>query len=299
MYFTAKSYENYERVGEPYEKEGKLYTKARCTCDRCGGQGLIAARVENNQIVPIPVDGGICYKCGGAKTITKEVRLYTEKERQALDRAAEKKAEAREKAVEAKLAERLSNSEKNKKKWLLTNGFNEDGVTYCVYGDDTFSIKEQLKEQGCKFSPVLLWHSPVPLDLPDGYGLISFNFEDLMEWNAQDNNAYFYEDSKEKVERKIRELEGPSLSEYVGEVGERLYNITAVYKSSRGFNGKFGWTNIHTFQVDEDVLVWFTQKELDIEKGSPVDLTGTIKKHEEFRGVKTTQLSRCIIKVII
>ena len=50
--------------------------------------------------------------------------------------------------------------------------------------------------------------------------------------------------------------------------------------------------------MGENVLVWFTSVDLDFEKGQAVDLTGTIKKHEEFRGVKTTQLSRCIIKTI-
>jgi hypothetical protein len=84
----------------------------------------------------------------------------------------------------------------------------------------------------------------------------------------------------------------------VGYVGERLRNLTAIYKSTRGFMGNYGWTNIHTFQIGEDVLVWFTAKDLDLERGQAVDLTGTVKKHEEFREVKTTQLSRCIIKAV-
>lgn len=182
--------------------------------------------------------------------------------------------------------------------WLEKNGFSEDGLTYCVFGDDTYSIKEWLKEQGCKFHPLLKWHSPVPLDLPEGYGIISFSFEDLCEWNESQQNAFFYESAKEKVDRAFKEAEGPSLSEYVGEVGERLRNLTAIFKSGRGFSGKYGWTNIYTFQVGEDVLVWFTAKDLDLEKGQAVDLTGTVKKHEEFRGVKTTQLSRCIVKEV-
>ena len=101
-----------------------------------------------------------------------------------------------------------------------------------------------------------------------------------------------------KIDRKIAELMGPSLSEFVGEVGERLRNYTAVFKSTRGFMGNYGWTNIHTFQVGDDILVWFTAKDCSLEKGTVVDLTGTVKKHEEFRGVKTTQLSRCIIKEV-
>lgn len=185
-----------------------------------------------------------------------------------------------------------------KAEWLERNGFGEDGITWCVFGDDTFSIKDQLKEMGCKFSPILKWHSPVALDVPEGFGMISFAFEDIMEWNEDQNNAFFFEDAKEKIERKFREAEGPSLSAFVGEVGERLRNHTVVLKSMHGFSGKFGWTNIYTFMEGDNELVWFTAKDLEFEKGDVLDLTGTVKKHEEFRGVCTTQLTRCILKKI-
>ena len=181
-----------------------------------------------------------------------------------------------------------------REQWFEKNGFSADGFTYCVFGEDTYSIKEWLKEQGCKFHPWLKWHCAEPIDVPVGYGMICFSFDEVGEW---ENGVPFYKESaKALVERRFKEAEGPSLSEYVGEVGDRLRHITAIYKSTRGFSGRFGWTNIHTFQIGEDVLVWFTSVDLDLEKGQVVDLSCTIKKHEEFRGVKTTQLSRCIVK---
>ena len=183
-----------------------------------------------------------------------------------------------------------------KSAWLEKNGFSADGFTYCVFGEDTYSIKDWLKEQGCKFSPLLKWHFPKPLDLPVGYGMICFSFEDIYDWDYETEEAYYYESAKEMIDRKFKEAEGPSLSEYVGEVGERFRHETAIYKSTRGFSGKYGWTNIHTFQIGEDVLVWFTQVDLNLERGCMIDLSFTVKKHEEFRGVKTTQLSRCLIK---
>lgn len=187
-----------------------------------------------------------------------------------------------------------------KELWMEKNGFGADGLTWCIFGEDTYSIKEQLKELGCKFSPLLKWHSPQPLDLPVGYGMFSISFDEIGQWDIINEAVCYFEKSQELVERKFREAEGPSLSEYVGTPGERLRNVTAIYKSTRGFSGKFGWTNIHTFQIGENVLVWFTSVDLDFEKGQAVDLTGTIKKHEEFRGVKTTQLSRCkcVVKAI-
>lgn len=187
----------------------------------------------------------------------------------------------------------------SKEIWLEKNGFSAEGLTYIVYGDNTYAIKDWLKEQGCKFNPTLKWHCDKPLDLPEGYGMVSFSFDEIAKWDEIYKEVFFFESAKAKVERKIREAEGPSLSEYVGEVGQRLRNMTAIFKSSRGFAGRFGWTNIHTFQIGENVLVWFTEVDLDMEYGSTVDLTGTVKKHEEFRGVKTTQLSRCIVKEIM
>ena len=38
-----------------------------------------------------------------------------------------------------------------KEEWLELNGFDVNGLTFCVFGDDTYSIKNWLKEQGCKF----------------------------------------------------------------------------------------------------------------------------------------------------
>lgn len=186
-----------------------------------------------------------------------------------------------------------------KELWLEKNGFNDrTGLTWCVIGEDTYSIKEKLKELGCKFSPLLKWHAPNLLDLPIGYNMVSISFDEIAVWDAAEETVNYFENSKEVIERKIKEAEGPSLSEYVGTPGERFYNITAIYKSSRGFVGKYGWTSIHTFQIGESVLTWFTIKGINLEKGQAVNLTATVKRHETFRGVKTTQLSRCIIKPI-
>lgn len=187
----------------------------------------------------------------------------------------------------------------NKEKWLEQYGFSPEGLTYVIYGDDTYAIKDWLKEQGCKFDHILKWHAAAPLTLPDGYGTVCVSFEEVAKWSDTYKNGVFLDTAKDLVEKKIALIEGPSLSEYVGEVGERLRNLTAIYKSSRGFMGNYGWTNIHTFQVGEDILVWFTANDCLLEKGAIVDLTGTVKKHEEFRGVKTTHLSRCKIKEVI
>ena len=181
------------------------------------------------------------------------------------------------------------------REWMDKNAFGEDNLTWCVFGDDTYAIKDWLKEHGCKYHPILKWHSPVPIDVPVGYGMFSVNFDDVCQWSVSAGTAYFTTEGENLIEKKSIEAAGPSLSEYVGSVGERLRNLTAHFKSARSFAGRYGQTNIYTFTIGEDVLVWFTTSTLDIEPGVTVDLTGTVKKHEMYKGIKTTQLSRCKI----
>lgn len=183
--------------------------------------------------------------------------------------------------------------------WKEKNGFGEDGLTWCIFGDDTYSIKDHLKELGCKFSPALKWHSPMPLDLPVGYGMFSIHFDEIMIWSSLDGMAYFTETAEDLIQRKFREAEGPSLSDYYGFIGERFRDKTVTVDSVRGFANKFGgWTNILTFSLGDNKLVWMTQTEQEVEKGDVLNLSGTIKQHQEYQGVKQTYLSRCILKKI-
>ena len=282
-YLTAKSYRHMNWEGEPFEENGKMYVIVSEPCLKCGGHGRISYFGN--------IDNGICYDCHGTGVNRQKVRAYTEKEIAAQEAAAARKEARRIKALE-------DGSETNRKAWMKRHGFGEDNLTWCVFGDDTYGIKDWLKEQGCKFDPLLKWHCDQPLDVPAGYGMFSIDFNDIFDWDMYSKEANYKENAKEEIERKFHEAEGPSNSEYVGEVGERLRNLTAVYKSVRGFSGAYGYVNIYTFNCGEDILVWFTTKELNLEKGAVVDLTATVKKHEEFRGVKTTQLSRAIVKEI-
>lgn len=186
-------------------------------------------------------------------------------------------------------------------KWKEKNGFSENGETFAVFGEDTYVIKDSLKENGFKYCPILGWHTSDPenLELPEGYTLVRFAFEEICVWSEEDTNGYYTENSKNFVQQRFAELAGPSLSEFYGEVGERLRKVTAIYKSTRGFEGMYGYTHIHTFQIGEDVLVWFTQKALGLAKGTPILLSGTVKAFEEFRGVKTTKLTRCIVAPLV
>lgn len=295
-YFVADSYKGFEfDETKAYEKSGKLYVRATQKCDRCVN-GVFVCRVENGEPVAHPAYNGVCLKCGGTGIISKEIRLYNEKEKAAMDRQTEARANKKDEARRAELAKLQAESEQNKRAWMEKEGFAD--IVYCVGGDNTYAIKDKLKELGCRFNPVLKWYATAPVDIPIGYTVISFSFDDLYEWSPMLKKACPKSDAAARVEQAFREAEGPSLSEHMGTVGERLRDITAIFHGSRGFEGRFGYTYIHTFTVGDNVLTWFTAKELAFEIGAVINITGTVKDHTEYNGVKQTVLNRCIIREI-
>ena len=115
---------------------------------------------------------------------------------------------------------------------------------------------------------------------------------------------------QKRKEREAREAEREALikaqkaiSQYVGEIGERI-TVKATYIGSANFEVKrfsgYGTDTmyVHTFKdVDGNKLVWKTTSSLgtwqEHEYGENVDLTGTVKEHKEYRDEKQTILTRC------
>lgn len=84
-------------------------------------------------------------------------------------------------------------------------------------------------------------------------------------------------------------------SNHVGEVGKRESWGVKLTKTA-GVHTDYGYMVILTFQTAEgDQLVWKTTSfdTSKVEIGTAYLLTGTVKKHTEFRGVKQTEVIRC------
>lgn len=300
-FFVADSYKNMKVISKPYENsKGKMVVNVEAKCDRCSGLGIIVARVENGKPIPIPVDGGVCYKCGGSGIVRKTIRAYTEKEYNTLQRAKERNAQRKKEAAEAREKDLIENAETYKHEVALKLGFDENEKIYLVYGDDTYAIKDKLKEMGARFDPTFKWYFSEKVAVPDGYKLCEIGFDEIYTYNPRSKWAYFKENAKEIISRKLIELKGPSTSVYYpGTEKERIRDITAKVSGIRGFEGTFGYTSVYTFTSENYVFVWMTSKcDLDLSVGEVVNLTGTIKKFDEYMGVKQTHLSRCIIKKV-
>lgn len=288
-YFTATSYKNWERIGKPYKNDkGNLVTKVKCECPRCGGKGIIVARVENDRLIPIPVDGGICYNCRGAKYITKEVRLYTESEFNSMEKAKEKTKERKQNELEKKMQAEF---EQNKKKWFADNGFSEDGYTYIITGD-SYAIKDELKAKGYIYNPILRWHKAT-IDEEYAGRSLQVALDSVCELSAW-GKGVFKAEAKTYIDSLLEEVTPPSRSEWVGEVGGKLKDLTVDLVKKIPFDGVYGLSYILTF-VDEagNKYNWFTSTFVGAEVGDRVKIKSAgIKKHDEYKGEKVTVITR-------
>lgn len=291
-FFVADSYKDMEVIGEPFKNEkGRLYVKVKGACPRCGGSGNYSYNSK---------DGTRCYGCNGSGISIQKVRAYTEKEYIRMQAANERARAKREAEKEAKARDLVENAAKYKHEVALKLGFGEDEKAYLVYGDDTFAIKDKLKELGARFDPTLKWFFSKKVELPEGYKLCAMSFDELYNYNPQSKWAEFKEDAKAIVSRRMAELKGPSTSVYYpGVEKERIRNITAKVDSIRGFEGMYGYTSVYTFTSGDYVFVWMTSKcDMGLTVGETIDLTGTIKKFDEYLGIKITYLTRCVVKKV-
>ena len=293
---VANSYVGYEYdETKAYEKNGKMYVSARCKCDRCT-KGVYVTRVENGQPIPHPAFGGICFKCGGSGFITKEVRLYTDKEFEQMEKASAKAAEKREAAREQKMKAEYANK---RAKWLEENGFNENLTTFVYFPADSFEVKDNLKDAGFRFSKILLWHIA---NIPEGYEdkVVEITLDQVAEIGAW-GEGFYRPDARtfvDEILKNCRPIE-ESTSEWLFEEKERFYDYAVVLKSIRGMETRFGWTQLVKFEdANGNILQWWTAVEIKAEVGDQVLLTGTVKKFEEYKGNKITVVTRCKIKSI-
>ena len=293
---VANSYVGYEYdETKAYEKNGKMYVSARCKCDRCT-KGVYVTRVENGQLIPHPAFGGVCLKCGGSGFITKEVRLYTDKEFEQMEKASIKAAEKREAAREQKMKAKYADK---REKWLEENCFNENLTTFVYFPADSFEVKDSLKDAGFRFSKNLLWHIA---NIPEGYEdkVVEIALDQVAEIGAWGEGFYrpgartFVDD----ILKNCRPIE-ESTSEWLFEEKERFYDYAVVLKSVRGMETRFGWTQLVKFEdANGNILQWWTAVEIKAEVGDQVLLTGTVKAHDEYKGVKSTTVTRCKIKAV-
>lgn len=262
------------------DKNGTKYY-SDCTCQRCGGKGWISCYSF--------IDGGICFECGGSGVSKERIeKEYTPEYRAKLDAKREAKKEAEK---SQKIDELMAHKAEN----LERLGF-KDGKTYCVCGD-TYAIKDELKAAGAKFSRELGWHFSEQVT---GYACIEITADEVisdeLDWWYGKPFFKFSENTAEIVKAKMPKKE--ICSEYVGNIGDKVsvdLMLKRVYSYETSFGYRIQTVYINSFE-DEDgnVYVWKTQS-WSGEEQKIYGVSGTIKDHSEYKGIKQNILTRCKI----
>lgn len=100
--------------------------------------------------------------------------------------------------------------------------------------------------------------------------------------------ASYLRDTAKKAEEKSL-----IVSEYVGTIGKRevFSNMTLLKKIT--IESFYGYSYLHIFlDATGHKVSWFASNDSEIEEGYIVDFKATVKKHEEFRDVKQTVITR-------
>jgi hypothetical protein len=98
------------------------------------------------------------------------------------------------------------------------------------------------------------------------------------------------------AERELRQkaARDETLNEWAGAVGDKI-TIQATVKSIRPIDGDYGVTFLYTLETPaHQMFKWFASRSaLGTEAdGKLLTLTGTVKAHEDFKGFKSTRLTR-------
>ena len=261
------------------------------TCKRCGGSG--------EYVIP-GIFSGTCFKCNGVGKLAKWVKAYTPAEYNKYIETQEKARERKEREHEEKIKNLNANSENNKKVFLKDLGYDaENPIIYIIGGGNTYEIKDTIKERGGRYNAVFGWFFTKNTEIPDGYTLLPIEFDEVYDWNPIVKKAFIKEEAKEKVDALKKAAMPASESDYIGEIKERMRDLKVILTGARAVSSAYGTSILFTFEYNKNILVWFTScppDEKDAVVGKEYLLTGTVKDHKEYNGVKQTYLNRCKLK---
>lgn len=182
-----------------------------------------------------------------------------------------------------------------KSKWLEKNGFNINEITYCIIGENLYSIKEELKAEGCKYNRLLGWHRGEPLPPSEKYTCAPFTFDELYAWCGE-NEPLQKDNAKELIDAATRKFVEINPKKFFPQAeGFRFRDLAVKFERVGSFSTKYGLTYVYTFTTENYHFTWFTKTLIEAEVGDVVTLTATIKEFQNYKGINTTIITRAKI----
>ena len=104
-----------------------------------------------------------------------------------------------------------------------------------------------------------------------------------------------YDKAVEREVKRMARAASKAGSQYIANVGDRITVSIKSGKCLTSWETDYGVTFLYEFITEDgNVIIWKTGKYLD-EEATTSTIKGTVKAHNEFNGVKQTELTRCKI----
>lgn len=102
-----------------------------------------------------------------------------------------------------------------------------------------------------------------------------------------------YDKAMEREIKKMERNKSKAQSEFIGKVKDKVSCSVKEFKCLTSWETQWGVTFLYEFITEEgNILIWKTGKWIDNEAEIHA-IKGTVKAHNEFRGIKQTELTRC------
>jgi len=106
--------------------------------------------------------------------------------------------------------------------------------------------------------------------------------------------VFDYMKNIEKFGQKV--IQSNEKSQHLGDIGERIESEVTI-NNIRNINTRFGWSKlVEMIDKQGNVLNWWTSKSIGFVKGDCVRVSGIVKNHDEYKGVKNTTIKNCKMK---
>lgn len=99
-----------------------------------------------------------------------------------------------------------------------------------------------------------------------------------------------YNRGMEKAQEYKKAHENETQSEHIGSIGQRINVLVRECKAVTSWESDYGMTYIYKIvDTQNNILTWKTSKVIS----NVLSITGTVKAHNDYKGIKQTELTRC------
>lgn len=105
------------------------------------------------------------------------------------------------------------------------------------------------------------------------------------------------EEIKAREAAKAARLAAVGESSHVGVIGEQVTLEVVIGRTIVCGGGQWGPSYLVKMEsLNGDQLAWFASSDLDLEAGARCFVRGTVKKHDDYKGIAQTTLTRCAVR---